>query len=134
MPEQTTRSFTATVAYPKEKVFWGEMCNSSLPESKAVLFLLSSRKISFHDRLLVCAEEGLPRRSASGVLSEDNKVVAIKDNFVELSYFGGGRLKHFQVVGGTHASTFWNKNVEREITRAMFEPHNIGVLKAKTLP
>ena len=94
---------------------------------------MSSRKISFQDRLLVCAGDGLPRRSASVILSEDDKVVAIKDNFVELSYLGG-RLKHFQVVGGTHASTFWNKNVEREITRAMFEPHNIGVLKAKTLP
>ena len=88
---------------------------------------MSSRKISFQDRLLVCAGEGLPRGSASGILSEDNKVVAIKDNFVELSYLGG-RLKHFQVVGGTHASTFWNKNVQREITRTIFESHNIGLL------
>ena len=94
---------------------------------KAVLFLLSSRKISFQDRLLVCAGDGLPRRSVSGILSEDDKVVAIKHNFAEFSYLGG-RLKHFQVIGGTNASTLWNKNVQREITRTIFEPHNIGVL------
>ena len=125
-PEQMTRSFPTTVLYYKEKV-WGEMRNSSLPKRKAVLFLLSWRKISFQDRLLVCAGDGLPRRSASGILSEDDKVVAIKHNFAEFSYLGG-RLKHFQVIGGTNASTLWNKNVQREITRTIFEPHNIGVL------
>ena len=89
---------------------------------------MSSRKISFQDRLLVCAGDGLPRRSASVILSEDDKVVAIKDNFVEFSYLGG---QVEALPGGwwdPRQHILEQEHVQREITRTIFEPHNIGVL------